>query len=160
MLCSIELWLRFASYSIGVLFRGRWPLTVRDGEILARQLFSGHVRSNGRIKVNAFLATRSNGFAISLDRWSKAPERLFKTLGEKAAITRRPQSFKGFAVFDAARLKSIYIKDLQQIRALGAPTKRNPFHADIPLPPDQDGSFYLLVATELRDKTNLKPVLY
>jgi len=118
------------------------------------------VRRNGRIEVSAFIATRSNGFGISLDRWSKAPERLFKLLGEKAAVTRHPHNFKGFAVFDATRLKSICIEDLQQIRALCAPTKRNPFHADILLPSDRDPSFYLLVATELRDKLSPQPILY
>ena len=134
-------------------------MTIRDGDVLARQLFSGHVRPNGKIELSAFIASASNGFGISLDRWSKAPERLFKALGMKAA-KRRSQNFKGFALFDALGLKSIHVKDESEIRALGVPTRRNPFHADIQLPPDREKSFYLLVATGLRDKTKPQALLY
>jgi len=159
LLCSIDLWFRFAYYSIWALGRGQWPLTIRDGDILGRQLFSGHVRPNGKIEVSAFVASASNAFSISLDRWSKAPERLFKTLAVGAARARR-QNFKGFALFDAGDLKLVCIRNEPPIQALGVPTKRNPFHADIRLPPDRDRSFYLLVATELRAKTKPKPLLY
>lgn len=159
MLCSIELWLRFAYYSIWALCRGQWPLTIRDGDVLGRQLFSGHVRPNGKIEVNAFVASVSSAFGISLDRWSKAPEHLFKRLALEAAKASR-RNFKGFALFDATRLKSVRIKNEPDIRARGVPTKRNPFHGDIKLPSNRDRSFYLLVATELRDKTMPKALLY
>lgn len=117
------------------------------------------MRPNGKIEVGAFVASASNRFGISLDRWSQAPERLFKTLAQKVA-KKRSQNFKGFALFDAANLQSVRVKDLQEIRAVGVPTKRNPFHADILLPTDREKSFYLLVATELRDKTKPKALLY
>jgi hypothetical protein len=130
-----------------------------DGDVIARQLFSGHVKPSGKIEVTAFVASASNGYGISLDRWSKAPERLFKTLAQKAA-KRRTQNFKGFALFDAATLKSVRVKDLGEIRATSALTKRNPFHADILIPPNRDRSFYLQVAAEIREKAKARPLLY
>lgn len=117
------------------------------------------MRSSGKLEVGAFVASASNRFGISLDRWSKAPERLFKGLAQRAAKN-RSQTFKGFALFDAVTLKSIRVKDLQEIRAVAVPTKRNPLHANISLPPDREKSFYLLVVAELRDKTKAKPLLY
>lgn len=159
MLCSIELWLRFVWHARSLLIERRSPFTILDKDILGRQLFSGHVRPNGKIEVNAFVGVASNGFAISLDRWSKAPERLFKTLAHQAA-RRRSQSLKGFALFEAASLRSIRVKELPQICAVGAPTRRNPLHAEIFLPPDRERSFYLQVAAELRDKTKAKALLY
>lgn len=160
LLCSIELWLRFIWYSIHTLCVGKSPLTIGDGDILARQLFSGHVRPSGKVEVSAFIASASNGFGISLDRWSKAPERLFKALAIAAATARRSQTFKGFALFDAASLKSIHITGEPSIRASAVPTKKNPFHADIQLALHRDKSFYLFVATELRNKTKPQAIFY
>jgi hypothetical protein len=160
LLCSIELWFRFAYYTFAALCRGGSPLTIRDRDILARQLFSGSVKQSGKIEVGAFIASASSGFGISLDRWSKAPERLFKALGREAGKKRRPQNFKGFALFDAADLKSVHVKNEQSIYAVGVPTKGNPFHANISLPPDRGKSFYMLVAIEILNKTKPQALLY
>jgi len=159
--CSIELWLRFLAYSIKTLWVRRSPLAVLDEEVLARQLYSGHVRKNGRLNPSAFIASARNGFGLSVDRWCKAPERLFLANALLAARRRQGgQKFKGFARFDAASLKSIELGDSLHPRAIGAPTLRNPFHADIPLPPDKEEDYYLLIATEFINKANPQAVLY
>ncbi len=148
--CSFELWLRFIAYVFKALARLQSPLTIRDGDLLAKELFSGHVKKSGGLTPSAFLINGKSAFGISTDRWSKAPERLFVALGLASATRRKDGSkFKGFARFDTASLKSIKLEDSWQMRALGVPTLRNPFHADIPLPVDKGDDYYLYVATEL-----------
>jgi len=143
------------------LCRGRGPLHIQERDVLARELCSGHVKNSGRLEVNAFIASAKSSFGISLHRWCKAPERLFKSLGLAAAKRRRGgQKFKGFARFDADALKLINIDASPQLRVVGVPTIRNPFHADIPLPPDREVDYYLLVATEIIAKAKPKTLLY
>jgi len=120
---------------------------------LARELYSGHVRRNGKIEVNAFLASARNQFGISVNRWSKAPERLFKTLGFDAASRRKNQNFKGFGCFQTQALAQILVDGSLPVRVIGAPTRRNPLHGDIPLPPARAEDYYLLIATEFIRKT-------
>lgn len=157
MISSIELWLRFIAYALTTLTRFGWPLTVRGSDLLARELYSGHVKKSGALKPNAFLINAKSEFGISVNRWSLAPERLFVQLG-LASARRRKVNFKGFAEFRAASLETVALDDSWQLRAVGAPTFQNAFHADIPLPPDKDEDYYLFVATELVDKA--KPVPY
>lgn len=159
--CSIELWLRFAAFAVGALSRWRWPLTIEDADILARELYSGHVRRNGRLEIAAFIPSERNGFGISVNRWCKAPERLYKALAFNSANRRRGiQRFKGFARFPAASLKRIDTEDSLEHRAFGAPALRNPFHADIRFPADRGTDYYLLIASEFIKKVKPESTVY
>jgi len=154
LLCSIELWLRFVVLAVQRLVRLRSPLTIYDGDVLARALFSGHVKKNGRtLRPNAFLINTKSEFGISVHRWSLAPSRLFTALG-LAAARRRGINFKGFAEFDAKSLAKAVLEDWQ-LQAVGAPMVQDAFHADILLPRDREEDFYLLVASEFVER--IKP---
>lgn len=115
-------------------------------DTLARELYGSHVNASGRIFAGAFRASPKNNFGLSVNRWCKAPAKLFNALGLEAA-KRRSGSFKGFALFHVSDLEKAKLENIKLI-AMGKPTWHNPFHADIPVPPDREDDFYLLVQSE------------
>ena len=157
---SIELWARFVWYAIGSLLNLRSPRTVVDSEFLAKALFSGHVKKDGvTLKPNAFLINAKSEYGISVHRWSLAPSRLFNALGVASALRRgHGTKFYGFAQLLAGSLSAVVLDDGWRMKAIGVPTRRDPFHADIPLPPDREKDYYLFVATELLEKVKPKTI--
>jgi hypothetical protein len=139
----------------------RHPLKVDNTEVLARQLFSSYVKKNGQLTPTAFIASEKSGYGISVHRWSLAPERLFKQLGFAAAARGRGgQRFKGFATFPAASLATIKKDEFSSLKAIGVPTARDPFHADIPVSREAEDSYYLEIASEILEKAKPHVLLY
>ena len=141
--CSIELWLHFIAYSIREIARRRSPLSIQASDTVARELFNNHIKSNGKLELNAFLVSERSGYGISLHRWSKARRRLFVCLG--LSRNRPPLKFRGFALFEANALSQVRTTPL---RVAAAPTAQNPFHANIGMPPGREKSYYMLIASE------------
>lgn len=151
---SFNLWLRFFFYGLISLAKIRWPLTIRNSEILARELFSGHVKKNGvTLKVNAFKINRKSENGISLDRISLAPLKCFASLA-LASAKRRGVKFKGFAKIEPSAIARIHFENDDPLSAIGNPSKINPFHANVSLPPDREDDYYLFIATEFLRYSN------
>ncbi len=145
----IELWIRFLLFGLISIIRFRSPLAILNSEKLGRELFSGHVKNDGiTLRPNAFKINRKSENSISLDRISLAPLRLFTSLA-LAAAKRRKVNFKGFAEIAPDAFTRVQLEGNTVLSVKGDPTKSNPFHANVPLPPDRDDDFYLLIATEL-----------
>lgn len=153
MRCSIELWLRFIVFSIRRIVGLGSPFTILQDDVVARELFNNHVKSSGKLLLNAFLASEKSGFGISLHRWSYAPRHLFEALG--LSRTRPPLTFKGFALFTARDLSKISAQDGLPVVIHAEPTRQNAFHANIPLSPGREKSYYMFVASEFLAK--IKP---
>jgi hypothetical protein len=146
---SIELWIRFLLFGLISIIHFRSPLTIQRSEKLGRELFSGHVKNDGiTLRPNAFKINRKSENSISLDRISLSPIRLFTSLALTVAKRRRV-NFKGFAEIDPDAFTRVRLEGDIVLSVKGDPTRSNPFHANVPLPPDRDDDFYLFVATEL-----------
>ncbi|MBF8254724.1 MAG: hypothetical protein HW373_1419 [Deltaproteobacteria bacterium] len=157
MKCSIELWLLYLPFVFKCVIRLVSPSRIFELERLGRALFSGHVKktlTDPRILPNAFMVNRKSESGISTNRISLAPLRLFSELGdmsaaEKSARQGRVDNFYGFAAFDGGVPQRIKLEDGFALLPKGIPTRSNPFHADIRLPPDRKKDYYLFIATEL-----------
>jgi hypothetical protein len=148
LLTSLELWVRFLAYTAICWWHRRSPLAIEPSDTMARELFSNHVRANGRLETGAFLASASNGYGISLSRWTKAPRRLFIALG--TSKQRGTFAFVGFALFAASDLAKV-VAATPPLSVHASRTTPNPFHADINVGAGREKSYYLLVAKQIRD---------
>ena len=153
-----KIWSLFLSFSINCLLRFNSPLLVKDYEVLGRAAFSNYVTKDNRsLKINAFKVNLKKIEPISLDRLSLAARSLFITLSAKAA-RRRSINFYGYGEIGADTLRKIKI-DNNHLDVIGVPMIENPFHAEIPLPPDKDEDYYMEVALELKDGAKYVPYI-
>lgn len=156
-MCSIELWFRYLAFLLRCALHLQSPLKIPELELLGRALFSGHVKiktSGAKIFPNAFLINLKSESGISVNRISLAPLRLFRAIGQKSAQARslkqrRVDNFYGFAEFEGGVPSKIKLEDGFALLPIGVPSIVNPYHADIPLPPDRKKDYYLLIATEM-----------
>lgn len=101
-------------------------------ENLWRGVFSsGHAKSarQGKIKHNIFLE-KPGKRAISVNRLDGVSEDKRTRIGEVLAADRPNQGFHGWAVAPAARVRE------SGMEAKATPSRENPRHADIVLPPE------------------------
>lgn len=155
MSSSIELWLHFALHALRALFCLRFPSEIAPGDVLARELYSGHI-TRGQANASAFKPAPANGFGVSVSRWNLAPPRLFMALGHESARVRAARnrsnvSFKGFAHFTADALRAAGTAEIR-MEAVSAITKKNPLHANIQFPSDRGPDYYLEVQTLILEK--------
>jgi hypothetical protein len=124
--------------------------------VLARELYSGHVNSSGKLQPGAFKPVRANKFGLSVSRWTAARGSLFVELGQEAAAKRAARSgakitLKGFAHFTVEALLEASTPEIE-MKAKSVITRTNPFHADIAFPPDREDDYYLDVQTLIFEK--------
>jgi hypothetical protein len=129
-------------------------LAIQPQDVLARELFSNHLKPSGKLELNAFLVSERNDYGISLNRWCKVPRRLYESL----ALQRRrgPLKFKGFALFRATDLELVSTLDSDHLRAYGEPVRENPFHANVPVQRSREKSYYMQIASEMINKVKPK----
>jgi len=154
--CSIELWLRFALHTLHSLVRFRLPTYIAPDDVIARELYSGHVSSSGRLSPGAFKPVPANGFSISVNRWTPARDKLFIEFGHRAAARRTARrgttvTLKGFAYFTVEALRDASTPEIV-LNAESDITRTNPFHANIPFPSDREEDYYLEVQTLILEK--------
>ncbi|MBX3650284.1 MAG: hypothetical protein KF771_02770 [Burkholderiales bacterium] len=128
-----------------------------NSEGIAREIFSSRCyRADGRVVPNAFGFNRAKDNAFSVNRISLAPEAFFQYLGLKHA-KRRKLTFHGSAQLTAQNIRSVVMDDLWGANVLGSPTKENPFHADIPYPPDHGRDYDMAVQIQLANLSVFQP---
>lgn len=122
--------------------------------MLFRNVYSG---SHKKGKLTAGLFTRKQSQkALSVSRASFGSREDFVTLGRVDALLRAQKSgndikFYGFAKLRAGKIASIRLKDqsIDRLLVLGKPTKINPLHANIELPPYKSKDLDLMIIDAL-----------
>ncbi len=148
----LDLWLRFAAFIVGRVLLGRYPLTVIFEENLGRELNTKSLfaATTGRVRPNAFIPPKDSK-DISVTRLSIILRALaIEIANRRAATLKSSQSFYGFAVLGATDVRDV------GAQVKGTPHMRNPFHADIMLPPDSERDKVREIAALLAKRASLQ----
>ena len=150
MLFTFRAWARYVAFSIRtLLIRRHLPSHVTDDEEIAREIFSSSCcKADGSVRPNAFGFNRANDSTFSVNRVSLAPHAFFQYLGLKHAKRRR-LTYHGAAHITAENIRRVVMEDRWGVNVLGSLTKENPFHADIPYPPDNGKDYDMVVSRKL-----------
>ena|SRR3989344_6117689 len=150
MLFTFKAWAGYVVFSIRtLLLRRHLPGHVRGDEDIAREIFSSNCfKADGSVRPNAFGFNRANDSAVSVNRATLASHSFLQYLGLKHA-KRRNKTYYGAAHITAQNIRSVVMDDFWVANVLGSLTKENPFHADIPYPPDHGRDYDLELRVRL-----------
>lgn len=150
MLSIFSAWARYFRFSIRtIIIHRRYPGYVANDEDIAREIFSSQCyRADGSLKLNAFSFDRKRARALSVNRVSLAPQTFFDRLALKHA-RRRNLTYYGSAHLTARKIRGIVMDNSWIAEVVGSAKIENPFHADIPLPPDHGKDYDMAVRAAL-----------
>ncbi len=162
---SFSLWIYFFAFFFKQVSSKRRPLIIDDSEEIGRTLFSGNYDpKKEEIKVAAFMLKLEDvSKGMSVNRLTYAPRKQLGLLFEidaqrRTAKAREKNSganekkFYGYASIKAVDIRSIVINGKKSLHLDATLTLRNPFHADIWLPVDEEKSLYMSIADALQQK--------
>lgn len=92
---------------------------------------------------------------MSVNRFSLFSAPFFEKLGIQHG-NNRSQTYKGAAHLLAGNIRNIRADDWAA-DVLGTPKLRNPFHADIPLPPDKGKDYDMEIQIRLAEISTFRP---
>jgi hypothetical protein len=159
MLSTFREWGRYLLFSIRtIIIHRRWPGYVVDDEGIAREIFSSHCyKADGSVRPIAFSFNRKKPSALSVNRASLASQVFLKCLALKHAKGRK-QTYYGSAHSSARNIRNVVMGDTWAANVIGSINPQNPFHADIPLPPDNGKDFDMDVQRKLATSAIFRPV--